>query len=111
MKLRRPGVRTLGSAVKQVQIGIPSPPKVADPHYSSRAHIDWRNAVVARAGGRCQDPDCQYPDRRGIRLFADHIVELKDGGDALNLANGLARCGSCHTRKTARERAKRMAQR
>ena len=36
----------------------------------------------------------------GTRLFADHIVELRDGGNPFELANGQALCGSCHTIKT-----------
>jgi nitrite reductase/ring-hydroxylating ferredoxin subunit len=41
-------------------------------------------------------------------MFADHIVEVKDGGAKFDLANGQCLCGSCHTRKTAAARAQRM---
>lgn len=41
-------------------------------------------------------------------MFADHIVERKDGGAEFDPANGQCLCGSCHSRKTAAERAKRM---
>jgi hypothetical protein len=41
-------------------------------------------------------------------MFADHIVELKDGGAAFDVANGQCLCGSHHTLKTNAERARRM---
>lgn len=85
-------------------------PKVVDPHYQTPEHRAWRDEVIRRSGGVCQDPSCRHPSRaRGHRLFADHVVELRDGGAALDPANGLARCGSCHTTKTLAERARRMA--
>jgi hypothetical protein len=87
----------------------PPPPKTVDPHYRTPEHQAWRARVIARAGGRCQDPACATPHRTGIRLFADHVVELKDGGAPFDPANGLARCGACHTRKTLAERAARLA--
>ncbi|WP_154071668.1 HNH endonuclease [Bradyrhizobium lablabi] len=85
---------------------IRPPPKQAADHYSTPEHRAWRTAVVERAGGQCQWPGC---GRSGVRLFADHIVEIKDGGSALDLANGQALCGGHHTAKTMRARARRMA--
>ena len=82
------------------------PPKQADPHYSSPEHLRWRTEVIRRAGGMCQAPGC---GRTGIRLFADHIVELQDGGAPFDVANGQALCGGHHTAKTARARAARAA--
>ena len=81
-------------------------PKVAAAHYQTDAHQQWRSDVIRRAGGMCQAPGCS---RTGTRLFADHVIELRDGGAALDLANGQALCGSCHTRKTAAARAARQA--
>lgn len=60
-----------------------------------------------RAHAKCQDPDCRTPHRIGIRIFGDHIKELKDGGAPLDKRNVLCRCGSCHTRVTLERRAKR----
>lgn len=80
------------------------PPKQAAPIYSTPEYAAWRRAVIARAAGRCQRPGC---GREGVRLFADHVVELQDGGDPFDVTNGQALCGSCHTAKTAAERAKR----
>lgn len=85
-------------------------PKQTDPIYSSAQYRRWRQDVLARAGGRCQDPSCKDPTRAGMTLFADHIIELKDGGAPFDLANGMARCGRCHTRKTLRARGERSRQ-
>lgn len=87
---------------------VKPPAKTADPYYLTPEHRAWRDEVIRRAGGVCQDPahDGALP-RSGVRLFADHIQELRDGGAPLDPGNGMARCGSCHTRKTAVERGRR----
>lgn len=103
-------LRSLESRVPLLDVRRAKPaPKTADPHYLTPEHRAWRAEVIERAQGRCQDPRCKTPHRTGMRLFADHIDELKDGGAATDLDNGMARCGSCHTRKTNEERARRMA--
>ena len=81
-----------------------APVKIADPFYASSAYRAWRRIVIDRAGGRCEAPGCGRVDRR---MFADHIVERRDGGADLDMANGQCLCGACHTRKTAAERARR----
>lgn len=75
-------------------------------HLGTKAHRDWRNLIWKRAGGRCQWPGCGRADPR---MFADHIVERKDGGALTDPANGWLLCSSHHVRKTNQERAKRMA--
>jgi hypothetical protein len=87
------------------------PPKTADPHYQSPEHIAWRNEVIRRAGGRCEAIDAgRRCERRRPqhRMFADHIVEKRDGGDLLDPANGRCLCGSHHTTKTLAARAQRL---
>ncbi len=78
------------------------------PLYTSAA---WRGLVadvIATRGRRCQRCGRTHgADGRPIRIFADHVVELKDGGAALDVNNLMLLCGSCHTRKTSNERAKR----
>ena len=76
--------------------------KTAAPHYQTSEHREWSRRVIARAGGACQ-----HCGRKGVRLFADHIRELKDGGAPFDLGNGAAICGSCHTTKTARVKRQR----
>jgi 5-methylcytosine-specific restriction protein A len=74
-------------------------------HYRTPEHKRWSAAVIFRANGRCDK--CL---QTGKLLFADHIVELKDDPSmALDMANGQALCGSCHTTKTNYERNKRLA--
>jgi 5-methylcytosine-specific restriction protein A len=84
---------------------VRAPKKTVDPYYNSPPHRAWRDEVIRRAGGRCQDPDHDPSrPRSGIRLEADHIIERKDGGSDLDPDNGLARCRRCHARKTERSR-------
>jgi hypothetical protein len=95
-------MRTLGSRVGVADTRTVRPfvlVKQVDPHYSTPEHRRWREAVTARAAGRCEK--CGRSDGR---LFADHIVELADGGAPFALSNGQALCGSCHSTKTATER-------
>ncbi len=63
--------------------------------YSSPA---WRalRASVLRAYPRCQVPGCTSP-----ATFVDHTVSRAAGGAALDPANCMAMCRSCHSRKTA----------
>lgn len=85
-------------------------PKTADRELLTVEHKAWRRAVLDRAGRRCEWIE------RGVRcdrtapthrLFADHIIERKDGG-AVDGA-GMCLCASHHGLKTFRERARRMA--
>ena len=104
-------LRTLRSRIGMLNLQTAAlPAKVADPIYGTAEYRRWRGIVIGRAGGRCRDPHCAQPFRAGIRLFADHVVELKDGGAPFDPDNGLARCGACHTRKTVAERARRTAE-
>lgn len=99
LTMLRPRVATLDTSIAA------PPPKTADSHYGTPEHKAWVRQVITRAGGHCQGQGCT---RSGVRLFADHIVEKRDGGALLDPANGQALCGSCHTRKTNRERARRI---
>ncbi len=81
-----------------------APVKVADPFYASPAYRAWRKFVIERAGGACQAPGC---GKREGRMFADHIVERRDGGSDLDPANGQCLCSHHHQLKTHAERARR----
>jgi 5-methylcytosine-specific restriction endonuclease McrA len=95
----RPKVETIDASIAQ------PPPKTVDSIYQTPEYANWRALVIGRARGFCQ----KCP-REGVRLFADHIIELKDGGAAFDPTNGQALCGSCHTKKTAEARAARQRQ-
>lgn len=94
---------TLGHTLRAVSTHAAAPaPKVKDAHYYTPDHRAWSSAILARAGHACQS--C---GRTGTRLYADHIIELRDGGAAFDLDNGQALCGACHVSKTAQARAAR----
>ncbi|MGE0714840.1 MAG: HNH endonuclease signature motif containing protein [Alphaproteobacteria bacterium] len=77
-------------------------PKRVDPFYASREWRTLMDAVIAARGRRCER--CGRADGR---IFGDHVVELKDGGAALDARNVQLLCGACHSAKTAAERAAR----
>jgi len=86
-------------------------PYRTDPELQTHEHKKWSIAVRRRAGYRCQgaqhDPG---KPREGVMLYADHIVERRDGGARYDLGNGQALCASCHVRKTFLARAQRLVQ-
>jgi hypothetical protein len=107
-----PKLRTLCPLVRTVRTSTtPLPPKVKDEAYTTPQYRAWRALVVARAGGRCE-----YVDHHGHRcmrarpehrMYADHIIELRDGGLLLDTNNGQCLCASHHELKTVAARAKR----
>jgi len=99
-------VKTIGQRLTtRPPMRLSVPPKEADPHYRTAEHKAWRDAVFRRAGGACQHPGCTRaaPEHR---MFADHIVELRDGGDPLGAGQLL--CSVHHVAKTMQQRARRM---
>ncbi len=105
-------VRQIGQQHRQVDLRSAQPiAKKADAELQTPEHRAWRQQVLRAAGYRCQAVDsgkrCHI--RAPERLFADHIVERKDGGAKLDPRNGQALCSHHHSLKTAAERAKRMA--
>ena len=78
-------------------------PHTAAPAYQTDDHRRWRAIVLDHARHACER--C---GRINCRLFADHVVELQDGGAALDPRNGQALCGACHTNKTNQARIERM---
>jgi hypothetical protein len=83
--------------------------KTADPYYHTAQHKEWRRGVLNRAGWQCQwvtdGKRCQASAATGHRLFADHVTERQDSG--ADTGDGMCLCGSHHTIKTMRERARR----
>lgn len=106
-----------GAAMAKLRLGAPliqrgsfaaakRPPKTVDSHYNTPEHGEWRRKVIERAGHRCQAPGCTVA--APSRLYADHIVELRDGGAALDVDNGQALCASHHSAKTIAARTARL---
>lgn len=85
------------------------PRKTVDPIYKTKEHVVWRSLVLQRAGGRCEwvGEDGRRCGRKEVRMFADHIDEIRDGGALYELSNGQCLCGGHHTLKTNRVRARR----
>ena len=63
---------------------------------------EWRKL---RAIQLKRDPLCVKCGRPAT--VADHIKEIKDGGEKLSLDNLQSMCNGCHTSKTAEEKKKR----
>jgi 5-methylcytosine-specific restriction endonuclease McrA len=85
--------------------------KHALPYYLSTEHRQWRAAVMRRAHARCEAiEDGRRCERRypGVRLFVDHVIELRDGGSPHDPANGMVLCGKHHTLKTTQARRVRL---
>lgn len=99
IKFRAPRLATLDT--RRVK---PRSARAPQDHLGSQQHRRWAQAVLARAGGRCQWPGCEKPAR-----YADHIKERRDAPElALSLDNGQALCPEHHSRNTLAERARRM---
>ncbi|RUM06802.1 HNH endonuclease [Rhizobium chutanense] len=106
-------LRTISTTLRTVETRTVIPEsKKADAFYLSP---EWRalmSEIIRQRGRVCEDPRCDgRTHKRGMRVFGDHIVELKDGGAPLDPNNVMLRCGASHTRKTAAARAKRLAER
>jgi 5-methylcytosine-specific restriction enzyme A len=82
--------------------------KKADPFYLSPEWKALMRDIIKQRGRRCEDEqhDPSKP-REGMRVYGDHVIEIKDGGALLDPNNILCRCGPCHGRKTAAARADR----
>lgn len=79
--------------------------KVDRDWYQKPEHRAWRSAVLKRAGWRCQailisGERCKHASP-SHRLYADHIVEIEDGGSPTDLSNGQCLCHGHHEAKTA----------
>lgn len=97
MRMHKPRITSYSSP------RLAPPGKVSNPLYGSPAWRQLRAAVVEAAGGVCQGCGA-----RGVRLYGDHVVELRDDpGRALEPSNVAALCAKCHGKKTAQQRADR----
>jgi 5-methylcytosine-specific restriction enzyme A len=87
---------------------VPPQPKKAEPFYLSR---EWRDLVaklILQRGRKCERCGAFRNDEgEPIRVFGDHIIELKDGGALLDEGNVRILCSKCHSAKTAQARARR----
>ena len=100
-------LRMLGPMLRSADLSAAKvPEKTADPFYSTPEYRAWRELVIARANGVCQHKGCGRKERR---MFADHIVEVKDRGARFDPNNGQCLCGKHHSLKTAAAKAARLS--
>jgi len=106
-----PRLRTLAPLIRSVPPRLELPAKQKDPIYNTPEFQAWRAEVIARADGRCEaitnGHRCSnaQPERR---MYADHIVELRDFGKPFDVNNGQCLCASHHTIKTMAMRNRRL---
>lgn len=96
-------LRRLGSRLSGLPPRLARAPKVALPFYKSK---DWRDLVarlIAKRGRRCEAKGCG----QGGRIYADHVVEIRDGGSTLDERNIQLLCAKCHGVKTEAARRRR----
>jgi 5-methylcytosine-specific restriction enzyme A len=106
-----PKLHMLPSLVRPVDVSTTRlPGKYKDPLYNTPEFRAWREQVMNRADYRCEAIErglrCtnRWPEHR---MIADHIVELKDGGQPFDIANGQCLCAMHHRTKTITARSRR----
>ena len=83
-------------------------PKITVAFYGTAAWKTLMREIIAERGRQCQDPACTTPNRaRGKRVYGDHVVELRDGGEPLAKWTVMLRCASCQGLKSAEARRQR----
>lgn len=98
-------IQTLAPLVKPLDLDTAKPPaRLTEKLYSSTAWLGLMARIRKQRGNRCE-----HCGTTKARTVGDHIVELRDGGAALDPANVQLLCWPCHTTKTNVERAKRLA--
>ena len=102
----KPALRTTMNRIAPVMRGDAAA-RSAKPTLDFYGSAAWKaiRLEVQRACNRT----CQGCGKTNARIYVDHIVELKDGGAPLDRENLIGLCAPCHSKKTARERAKRQA--
>ncbi len=76
------------------------------PFYKTQRWRKFVNYLIRKRGRRCENAQCRRNDM--TRIFADHIVEIRDGGELFDENNIQLLCSSCHVKKTLRVRGERM---
>jgi 5-methylcytosine-specific restriction endonuclease McrA len=106
LKSRRPTIKQQPPRVGAVPSRISQRRnKETLPFYRTQKWRKFIAAIVEKRGKRCEK--CKH-DCQDTRIFGDHIIELRDGGEMFDETNVQLLCGSCHTTKTLRARMERM---
>jgi 5-methylcytosine-specific restriction enzyme A len=104
-------LRTIGPLVRPLAPLVRPPPRQINSVYNTPEFQAWRARVVKRAGYQCEaivDGQRCSKATPHHRIYADHIIELSDGGAPFDVNNGRCLCATHHTRKTAAARARRL---
>lgn len=105
-------LRTIAPMIRAIDARTTKlPPKQPDAFYTTPEFRWWRAEVMRRAGGRCEASDNGHRCSMAApehRMYADHIVELRDGGAPLDFGNGQCLCHTHHERKKITERIARL---
>jgi 5-methylcytosine-specific restriction enzyme A len=108
MVLRAAKVRRLAPLFRTVSTRtLAAPQKRKDAIYDTPAFRSWRAQVVARAGNRCEaieDGERCRKAHPAHRMYADHVIELRDGGRPFDVWNGQCLCAVHHEKKTFKAR-------
>ncbi len=96
------GLKQVRQLVPSVRPVLRPPPKTVDDLYRDPRWLRMMAGIKRVRGDRCQD--CGVRGGDGVKVHGDHIVEVKDGGEAYSARNIRLRCTSCHNRKTAQAR-------
>jgi len=96
-------IRGPKARVASLRSKVSALPKKAKPFYLTPEWKALVAAIIARRGRRCEDCGASSG-----RVYADHVIEISDGGPVLDEANVRLRCAACHGGKTAAEKRKRL---
>jgi ribosomal protein S27AE len=99
-QIRGPGLRTLSGPVRTLG-GRPGTEGPNANVYRSKQWRALRDELVRR------HPFCARCGTSSGRMYADHKVELRDGGPAFDPSNIEILCAGCHAKKTAAEQRRR----
>jgi 5-methylcytosine-specific restriction protein A len=106
--VKRPKLRLAKPILAAAPPSVKTVPKHTNAFYLTP---EWRRLVgdlVHQRGRRCEKcGQLRDQDGRPIRVFGDHVIELRDGGALLDPSNVQLLCGSCHAKKSIAERIKR----
>lgn len=103
-------LRSLPSLVRAVDTRTTKLLPEHSPIYDTPEYRAWRAQVIARADGRCEAVEHGHRCSRAApehRMYADHIIELRDDGAPFDVMNGRCLCASHHIRKTMTVRTRR----
>src|SRR6266446_3996854 len=105
MKSLEPRITTVNK--KRIGDNTSRSTKPTLPFYKTQEWTQLVARVIRTRGRRCENPTCP---REGVltRIFADHIIEIRDGGALFDENNIQLLCGSCHTTKTLQMRKERL---